>query len=213
MNYDYLRDPAAIEAESFRRIRLTTDVRHLDEHEQQVALRVVHSCGEPQVVDKLRFSHNAIATGLAQLQGSATVLCDVQMVKHGLTRRLWSGDAHCFINEEIVAALAQARSESRSMAALELWLPHLAGSMVLIGNAPTALFRLLEMLAAGAPKPALIVGMPVGFVGAAESKEALWLQHQQLGVPCITLLGNAGGSAMTAAVFNALARLARGIRC
>jgi precorrin-8X/cobalt-precorrin-8 methylmutase len=115
----------------------------------------------------------------------------------------------CFLNDERVPELARARGETRSMAALELWQPLLAGSLVLIGNAPTALFRLLQMLEAGAAKPALIVAMPVGFVGAAESKQLLWDTHRQLGVECITLLGRQGGSAVTAASCNALLRCIR----
>ena len=116
----------------------------------------------------------------------------------------------CFLNDPRTAATAQASGETRTMAALEQWRPHLKGSVVIIGNAPTALFRLLEMLADGADKPALIIGMPVGFVGAAESKQALWDDHRALGIECITLLGREGGSAVSAASCNALLRCNRG---
>ncbi len=138
------------------------------------------------------------------------MLCDVEMVKHGITKRMVQSEPLCFLNTPRTVALARQRGETRSMAALDLWQEHLADSIVLIANAPTALFRLLEMLAQGAPKPALIIGIPVGFVGATESKQALWDQHQTLGVECITVLGRQGGSAVTASVLNALLRYQRG---
>ena len=129
---------------------------------------------------------------------------------HGITKRMRETEPLCYLNDDRVPALARERGETRSMAALELWRNDLEGSLVLIGNAPTALFRLLEMLEAGAARPALIIAMPVGFVGAAESKQALWDAHRALGVECITLLGRQGGSAVTAASCNALLRCLRG---
>jgi precorrin-8X/cobalt-precorrin-8 methylmutase len=154
----------------------------------------------------MRFSAAACEAGQQALRRDCAILCDVEMVRHGITRRMRETEPLCFLNDERVPPLARARGETRSMAALDLWQPHLAGSLVLIGNAPTALFRLLEMLEAGANKPALVIAMPVGFVGAAESKQALWDAHQRLGVECITLLGRQGGSAVTAASCNALLR-------
>jgi len=209
MPADFETDPAAIERESFRRIRALTDLDGLGDAEQQVAMRVVHSLGLPEAAAALRFSAGACAAGIAALKQECPILCDVEMVRHGVTRRLRADEPLCFLNHERVPALARARGETRSMAALELWQPLLGGSLVLIGNAPTALFRLLQMLEAGAARPALIVAMPVGFVGAAESKQLLWDSHRQLGVECITLLGRQGGSAVTAASCNALLRCIR----
>lgn len=209
MPADFETDPAAIERESFRQIRALTDLDGLDAAEQQVAMRIVHSLGLPEVVASLRFSAGACETGIEALKQECPILCDVEMVRHGVTRRMREVEPLCFLNDERVPALAGERGETRSMAALELWRPLLAGSLVLIGNAPTALFRLLQMLEAGAAKPALIVAMPVGFVGAAESKQLLWDTHRQLGVECITLLGRQGGSAVTAASCNALLRCIR----
>ena len=209
MPADYETDPAAIERESFRRIRALTDLDGLGDAEQQVAMRIVHSLGLPEVVAALRFSAAACAAGIAALRQECPILCDVEMVRHGVTRCMRAVEPLCFLNDERVPALARERGETRSMAALELWQPLLADSLVLIGNAPTALFRLLQMLEAGAAKPALIVAMPVGFVGATESKQLLWDTHRQLGVECITLLGRQGGSAVTAASCNALLRCIR----
>jgi precorrin-8X/cobalt-precorrin-8 methylmutase len=210
MPADYETDPAAIERESFRQIRALADLDGFGDAEQQVAMRIVHSLGLPGVVAELRFSADACAAGLAALKQECPILCDVEMVRHGVTRRMREAEPLCFLNDARVPALARERSETRSMAALELWQPLLSGSLVLIGNAPTALFRLLQMLEAGAAKPALIVAMPVGFVGAAESKQLLWDTHRQLGIECITLLGRQGGSAVTAASCNALLRCIRG---
>lgn len=212
MKLDYLKDPLAIEQESFRQIRALTRLDHLTPDQQQIAMRLVHTCGEPAVTEQLRFSANAVAAGLAALQAGAPILCDVEMVRYGLTRRLLQNPTHCFLNDPQVPALAKAREETRTMAALALWRPLLAGSIVLIGNAPTALFRLLEILSDSADRPALIIGMPVGFVGAAESKSALWEHHRDLGIECMALLGRQGGSALTAATCNALMRINQRIR-
>jgi precorrin-8X/cobalt-precorrin-8 methylmutase len=147
---------------------------------------------------------------MAALGNDCPILCDVEMVREGITRRLLSNPAQCFLNDPRVAELARKNGETRSMAALNFWQEQLAGSVVLIGNAPTALFRLLEMLAGTEARPALVIAMPVGFVGAAESKQLLWDSHLQLGVECITLLGREGGSAVTAASCNALLRCNHG---
>ena len=210
--HDYLHDPGAIERESFVRIRACTGLARFDREQAQVAMRIVHSSGEPQLVDKLQFSPDAVSAGLAALRANAALLCDTEMVSRGITRRLIDGPVHCFLNSPGVPELAKQRGETRTMAALDHWRPLLAGSVAVIGNAPTALFRLLEMLAAGAPQPALIVAMPVGFVGAAESKQALLAFAQRDGsAPMITLSGRPGGSALAASVINALARINRGI--
>jgi precorrin-8X/cobalt-precorrin-8 methylmutase len=206
MSADYEINPTAIERESFRIIRELADLDAFDTTEQQVVMRIIHSLGMPEVSSAVRFSANACAAGIAALERDCPILCDVEMVKQGVTRRMRKTPPLCFLNDERVPALAKARGETRSMAALELWQSQLSGSLVLIGNAPTALYRLLEMIASGVARPALIIAMPVGFVGAAESKDLLWDTHQALGVECITLTGRQGGSAVTAASCNALLR-------
>ncbi len=210
MKFDYIQDPTLIEKESFRQIRALTDLQHLSIEAQQVVMRVVHSVGIPAVATQVQFSEHACQSGIDALKRGAPILCDVEMVKQGITKRMIKTDPLCFLNDTGVATRAKASGETRTMAALTAWLPHLEGSVVVIGNAPTALFRLLEMLAQGAPKPALIIGMPVGFVGAAESKQALWDCYQQLGIECITLLGREGGSAVSSASCNALLRCIKG---
>jgi len=212
MQFDYEIDPQAIERNSFAMIRELADLSAFDAVQTQVAMRVIHSAGDPALAAQLRFSVGACDAGRRALATQAPILCDVEMLKQGLTKRMLGRPAQCFLNAEGVSAIAQARGETRSMAALEFWGPHLAGSVVIIGNAPTALFRLLEMLASDSSlgRPALVIGIPVGFVGAAESKQALWDCHQTLGIECITLLGRQGGSAIAASVCNALLRCNRG---
>ncbi|MCV2401330.1 precorrin-8X methylmutase [Marinomonas sp. C2222] len=205
-NYQYESNPQQIEQDSFRQIRELTDLSAFTLDQQQVAMRIVHSLGFPDVAEQVKFSKNATQVGRNALANNAAILCDVEMVKQGVTKRMIDREPLCFLNSPKTAELAKQRGETRSMAALSLWQEHLEGSVVLIGNAPTALFRLLEMIKEGAPKPALIIGMPVGFVGAQESKKALWDAHQTLGIECITLLGRMGGSAVTSASCNALLR-------
>ncbi|MBL4798980.1 MAG: precorrin-8X methylmutase [Oleispira sp.] len=221
MPFDYVVDPKAIEKNSFEMIRKLTDLDGLDQSQQQVVMRIVHSVGMPEVADKVKFSANACESGQAALAAGKAILCDVEMVKQGITKRMIQQPPLCLLNDPRTVELAKASGETRSMAALELWGDDLAGSIVVIGNAPTALFRLLEMIEqanekdggkdgkAGKDsknKPALIIGMPVGFIGAAESKQALWDVHERLGIECITLLGNQGGSAVSSATCNALLR-------
>jgi len=210
MKFDYIHDPTLIEKESFRQIRTLTELDHLSIEAQQVVMRVVHSVGIPSVAAQVKLSDNACNAGIEALKKGAAILCDVEMVKQGITKRMIKTEPLCFLNAQGVPELAKATGETRTMAALTSWLPHLEGSVVVIGNAPTALFRLLEMIDQGAPKPALIIGMPVGFVGAAESKQALWDVHQALGIECITLLGREGGSAVSSATCNALLRCIQG---
>ncbi len=211
--FSYLRDPAEIERQSFIRIRELTDLDSFDADQEQVALRLIHTCGDPRIVEQLVFSPAATAAGLAAIRRKASVLCDVEMVRHGLNRHYLANAIHCFLNADGIRERAREQHQTRSMAALSLWSEHLSGSIVAIGNAPTALFRLLEMLDEGAPRPALIIAMPVGFVGAEESKEALVEYASEAPqIPFITLLGWRGGSALTAATLNALARLVRGVR-
>lgn len=211
MPFDYVIDPKAIEKNSFEMIRKLTDLDGLDQSQQQVVMRIVHSVGMPEVADKVKFSANACESGQAALAAGNAILCDVEMVKQGITKRMIQQPPLCLLNDPRTVELAKATGETRSMAALKFWGDNLAGSIVVIGNAPTALFRLLEMIEQDGGKesknkPALIIGMPVGFIGAAESKQALWDVHQRLGIECITLLGNQGGSAVSSATCNALLR-------
>jgi len=208
--FRYEINPQAIEQESFRQIRQLTALDHLSLEQQQIVMRIVHSVGMPEVGAQVRFSEHACQRGLQAIAEQGTILCDVEMVKQGITKRMNNQKTLCLLNDARVAPLAKELGETRTMAALQFWQSDLANSIVLIGNAPTALFRLLEMIKNGADKPALIIGMPVGFVGAAESKQALWDCHKELGIECITLLGKQGGSAVTSASLNALFRCANG---
>ncbi|PRF88761.1 precorrin-8X methylmutase [Burkholderia multivorans] len=202
---DYLRDGQEIYRQSFATIRAEADLSRIPPDLEKLAVRVIHACGMVDVVYDLRFSEGAGAAGRAALAAGAPILCDARMVAEGITRaRLPAGNrVLCTLNAPEVPDLARQLGNTRSAAALELWRPHLAGSIVAIGNAPTALFHLLDMIDAGAPRPALILGFPVGFIGAAESKALL--ADASRGVPYVALLGRRGGSAMAAAAVNALA--------
>jgi precorrin isomerase len=202
---DYIRNPSEIYRNSFAIIRAEANLGILPPDLAQVAVRLIHACGMIDIVTDLAYSPTAVLSGRQALAGGATILCDCRMVAEGITRSRLSANnpVICTLNAPEVPELAKKLENTRSAAALELWLPYLAGSVVAIGNAPTALFRLLSMLDEGAPHPALILGFPVGFVGAAESKAAL-AQHSRR-VPFITLHGRRGGSAITAAAVNALA--------
>jgi len=202
--HDYVRDGDAIYARSFAIIRAEADLGRFTPGEEAVAVRMIHACGLVEAAAAFRFSPGFVAAGRAALAAGAPILCDAEMVAHGVTRaRLPAGnEVVCTLRDPRVAALAAETGTTRSAAALELWGERMRGAVVVVGNAPTALFRLLEMVAAGAPRPAAVVGMPVGFVGAAESKEALAATD----LPCAVVLGRMGGSAMAAAAVNALAR-------
>jgi precorrin-8X/cobalt-precorrin-8 methylmutase len=202
---DYVRDGQAIYQTSFSTIRAEADLSRIPPDLEKLAVRVIHACGMVDIVDDLRFSAGAGDAGREALAKGAPILCDARMVAEGVTRaRLPAANpVLCTLGEPGVPELARDLGNTRSAAALELWRPHLAGSVVAIGNAPTALFYLLEMLDAGAPKPALILGFPVGFVGAAESKAMLAADSR--GVPYVIVSGRRGGSAMAAAAVNALA--------
>jgi precorrin-8X/cobalt-precorrin-8 methylmutase len=202
---DYVRDGQAIYRESFATIRAEADLSRIPPDLEKLAVRVIHACGMVEIVDALRFSAGAGTAGRTALANGAPILCDARMVAEGVTRaRLPAANrVLCTLGEPAVPELAHKLGNTRSAAALELWRPHLEGSVVVIGNAPTALFYLLEMLDAGAPRPALILGFPVGFVGAAESKAMLAADSR--GVPYVIVEGRRGGSAMAAAAVNALA--------
>lgn len=202
---DYIRDGQEIYRRSFATIRAEADLSAIPPDMEKLAVRVIHACGMVDIVSDLAFSPGAGAAGRAALQAGAPILCDARMVAEGITRpRLpKTNRVICTLHDDGVPDLAQALGNTRSAAALERWREHLEGSVVVIGNAPTALFYLLEMLDAGAPKPALIIGMPVGFIGAAESKDALAADSR--GVPYVVVRGRRGGSAMAVAAVNALA--------
>jgi precorrin-8X/cobalt-precorrin-8 methylmutase len=201
----YIRDGAEIYRNSFAIIRAETNLSRFNANEEKVVVRIVHACGMVDIADDIVMSLTFAERASEALMRGAPILCDAKMVAHGITRgRLPKGnDIICTLDDPTVAGLAAAKGDTRSAAALELWQPHLAGAVVAIGNAPTALFRLLEMLDEGTPPPAAIIGVPVGFVGAAESKEALAAQTR---VPFLVVRGRRGGSAMAVAAVNALAR-------
>jgi precorrin-8X/cobalt-precorrin-8 methylmutase len=200
----YIRDGAEIYRNSFAIIRAEADLSRFKEIEEKVAVRIIHACGMTDIVSDIVMSPTFATSARAALQRGAPILCDAKMVAHGITRsRLPKGnDVICTLDDPAVAGLAAEVGNTRSATALEFWRPHLEGAIVAIGNAPTSLFRLLEMLDEGAPVPAAIIGVPVGFVGAAESKEALCLQAR---VPFLVVRGRRGGSAMAVAAINALA--------
>ena len=202
----YLRDGAAIYQRSFAIIRAEADLTRFSAEEADVAVRMIHACGQVEAAQHIVFGEGLVAAARAALAGGAPILCDAEMVAHGITRaRLPArNEVVCTLRDARVPALADKLGTTRSAAALDFWLEQLAGAVVAIGNAPTALFRLLELLDGGAPKPAAILGVPVGFVGAAESKEALAANSR--GAPWLIVRGRMGGSAMTAAAVNALAR-------
>ncbi len=202
----YLRDGAAIYERSFAIIRAEADLSHFSPEQADVAVRMIHACGQVEVARHIVFGGDVVKAARSALAAGAPILCDSEMVAHGVTRaRLPAhNEVICTLNEPRAAALAAENGTTRSAAALEFWTDRLAGAVVAIGNAPTALFHLLDMIDRGVPKPAAILGIPVGFVGAAESKQALAADSR--GVSFIIVRGRIGGSAMTAAAINALAR-------
>ena len=204
MTYDYIRDGAEIYRRSFAIIRAEADLARFPPEEEKVAVRVVHAAGMVEVVADLAFGPGAVAAAKAALQAGAPVICDSRMVANGITRARLpaSNEIVCTLDDPSVPTLALTIGNTRTAAAMMLWGERLKGAVVAIGNAPTALFHLFEMLDAGAPRPAAVIGMPVGFVGAAESKEALIADGR---VPYIVVRGRKGGSAMAAAAVNALA--------
>ncbi|HZZ63326.1 MAG TPA: precorrin-8X methylmutase [Roseiarcus sp.] len=203
LRYDYEKDGTAIYRRSFAIIRGEADLARFSPIEERVAVRIIHACGMIEAAQDLVFSSGAAEAVERALRVAAPIFCDARMVAEGVTRaRLPAGnEVVCTLADPATPALAVRLGTTRTAAAIDLWLPRLAGAVVAIGNAPTALFRLIELIDAGAPRPAAIIGMPVGFVGAAESKEALIGS----GMPSIVMRGRKGGSAMAAAAVNALA--------
>ena len=201
----YERDPAAIYAASFATVRAEANLDRFDAGMQSVAIRLIHACGMVEVADRLAFSPAAYVAGHNALLSGAPVLCDCEMVGAGIIRRYLPAGNEVIVtlNDPSVPARAKAIENTRSAAAVELWADNLEGAVVAIGNAPTALFHLLELIDAGAPKPAIILGFPVGFVGAAESKAELAANPR--GCDFVALRGRRGGSAIASAAVNALA--------
>jgi precorrin-8X/cobalt-precorrin-8 methylmutase len=201
---DYIRDGAAIYARSFSIIRAEADLGRFSKEEERVAVRIIHACGMVEVARHIVMSPSFANDAAAALRNGAAILCDSMMVAHGITRARLpaNNEVICTLRDPRVAELAKDIDNTRTAAAMQLWLPHLAGALVVVGNAPTALFRLIELLDSGAPKPAAVIAMPVGFVGAAESKEAIAADGR---VPFAIVKGRLGGSAMAAAAVNALA--------
>ncbi|MEM8579803.1 MAG: precorrin-8X methylmutase [Pseudomonadota bacterium] len=201
----YERDPQAIYAKSFATVRAEANLNRFDPGMASLATRVIHACGMVEVADRLAYSPNAFTAGRAALMAGAPVLCDCEMVGAGIIRRHLPAENEVIVtlNDATVPERAQAIKNTRSAAAVELWTDRLAGSVVAIGNAPTALFHLLELIDSGAPRPAVILGFPVGFVGAAESKAELAANPR--GCDYIALRGRRGGSAIASAAVNALA--------
>jgi len=201
--YSYIHDGAAIYAESFATIRREARLDGFTPAQEKVVVRMIHACGMVEIAPDVVFSPDFTDAAKAALQAGAPILCDAQMVANGITKARMpaKNEIICLLDDPRVPGLAKEIGNTRSAAALDLWGERMGGAVVAIGNAPTALFRLLELVDAGAPRPAAVIGLPVGFVGAAESKEAL-ARHGQL--PYVTLPGRLGGSAMTVAAVNAL---------
>jgi precorrin-8X/cobalt-precorrin-8 methylmutase len=199
---NYLRDPAAIYAESFAIIRSECDLSCLPADAHDIAVRIVHACGMPEIIPELLISPGFSAAAKGAIEESKPILVDAEMVRQGIMGKPLN--IICTLNDPRAKAIGLSQSTTRSAAAVDLWVEHLQGSLAVIGNAPTALFRLLEVIEETGVRPAAIIGLPVGFVGAAESKQALGGTDH--GIPFITLKGRKGGSAMAAAAVNALLR-------
>ena len=206
LQYDYIKDGDAIYRQSFAIIRAEADLTRFAADEAELAIRMIHAAGSVDAAQHFEFGPGFVAAARTALAAGAPIFCDAEMVARGVTaaRLPANNEVICTLRDPQTPSIAAEIGNTRSAAALRLWLPRLEGAVVAIGNAPTALFFLLELLRDGAPRPAAILGMPVGFVGAAESKAAL--AENSYGVPYAIVRGRLGGSAMTAAALNALAR-------
>ncbi len=208
MPYEYITNAAAIYQKSFAIIRREAQLKGLSEREEQIAVRMIHAAGEIALEKNIRFSQSFAETSTKALATGAPILCDTKMVSEGITRSRLpaANDVICTLQDPRVHDLARTLKTTRSAAALELWKDYMDGAVIAIGNAPTALFHLLNMLEdQRCPRPATIIGCPVGFIGASESKEALWTSQP---TSCCTVLGRLGGSAITVAAVNAIASCA-----
>ncbi len=203
--YPYIRNGTDIYRQSFAIIREEADLKRFSAEEEKVAVRLIHACGMVELASDIAFSPDVVNISRAALAGDAPILCDANMVASGITRARLPGNNEilCTLSDSRVPGLAKTIGNTRSAAAMELWGEKIKGALVVIGNAPTSLFHLLEMFDRGCPLPTAVIGMPVGFVGAAESKEALITDGR---VPYIVVRGRKGGSAMAVAAVNAIAR-------
>ena len=208
--YDYVDNGPAIYVDSFATIRREADLSQVPADAERLAVRMIHGSGQVDLADDLLIHPGIVAAARGALEAGAPILCDATMVATGVTRARLpkDNDVLCLLNDPRVPDLARAMGTTRTAAAVSLWEPQLAGAVVAIGNAPTALFHLLEMILDGAPRPAAIVGCPVGFIGAAESKQALvdLVTDHGIEIPYVTVRGRRGGSAMTSSALNALAQ-------
>lgn len=209
-HYDYIADGPAIYVDSFATIRRESDLSRVPAEAEKVAVRMIHGSGQTDLVEDLVIHPDLVRAGRGALAAGAPILCDARMVAMGITAGRLPADnpVHCFLTDERVPDLARRWSTTRTAAAVSLWEPLLEGAVVAIGNAPTALFHLLEMILDGGPRPAAIVGCPVGFIGAAESKDALasFADDHGIDIPFVTVRGRRGGSAMASSAVNALAQ-------
>ncbi|HWJ65553.1 MAG TPA: precorrin-8X methylmutase [Nocardioides sp.] len=209
-HYDYIADGPAIYVDSFATIRRESDLSRVPAEAEKVAVRMIHGSGQTDLVEDLVIHPDLVRAGRGALAAGAPILCDARMVAMGITAGRLPADnpVHCFLTDERVPDLARRWSTTRTAAAVSLWEPLLEGAVVAIGNAPTALFHLLEMILDGGPRPAAIVGCPVGFIGAAESKDALasFAADHGIDIPFVTVRGRRGGSAMASSAVNALAQ-------
>ncbi len=204
MVFDYIKNPAEIYARSFEIIRSEADFSSVPTNARDIAIRVIHSCGMPDIISELVITEDFASAARQALANKRPIIVDVEMVRHGIIARQLPENVNiiCTLNDPRAREIGMAQAITRTAASTQLWTDHLAGAIIVIGNAPTALFSLLEMIDAGSAKPACIVGMPVGFVGAAESKAEL-IAHSR-GIPFATITGRKGGSAMASSVINAL---------
>ncbi|AKS33811.1 precorrin-8X methylmutase [Mycolicibacterium goodii] len=207
--YEYVDDGAQIYRDSFATIRHEADLSAIPADAEKLAVRMIHGTGQPDLVKNLVIHPELVRAARAALRDGAPILCDAYMVATGVTASRLPADnaVHCFLNADGVSEMASRWRTTRTAAAVSLWEPYMGGAVIAIGNAPTALFHLLEMIVDGAPRPAAIVGCPVGFIGAAESKEALiaFAVDHNIDIPFVTIRGRRGGSAITSSALNALA--------
>lgn len=209
MKTDYIKNPKKIYQRSFEIVQKEANLSLFDSTEAKIAMRVIHACGMPEICNDLKFSSTAAKEAINALSQKANIICDCNMVKSGISNPDKDNNrVYCFLDHPDVLAIADSEQTTRSAAQVKLWRSYQGGAVIVIGNAPTALFRLIEEIELGAPMPAAVLGFPVGFVGASESKELL--TQAQFKIPHITLLGRRGGSAMAAAALNALMRISLG---
>ncbi|HIO96494.1 MAG TPA: precorrin-8X methylmutase [Leucothrix sp.] len=209
----YETNPLKIREKNIQAIKDGLNLDHFSELEQKVAIQIIQACGDLELLESIRFSEGVIEKALEILGDDFDLLCDAENVICGVRQKYLKEEPICLIKKASVISQAKTNKNTRSMTAVDNWKPYLSGSIILIGNEPTALFRLLEVLAETDEddRPALIIALPAGFIGAQESKKKLWDKHEKLGIPCITLLGTKGGSDAAAAVINSLLRLKAGV--